>query len=289
MSSTFEPGGSIGSTGSVIDFVLPLEVREIAVIEGVENHESDVIAKNQYIDSLEAKLDADPSSFRDDPLLSQLSANTWGSDEQRAEQIKKSLEKQRPYSTFSYLEKTLGSDFAVDAGRKSASYLSVAQNVQYNFRIHHLLDEYKTALETPGLIVVYIGHSRYGRGPCCYDYEGKIPPQGEQWEDGTTATDGIFRMGYPYVPVEFEDMENHRYMFRPVPGEWDPPPNEFAAPKSRHPDARRSLSRITLPDDLQQFICQPVNRPFLELAKHLQGMPVDKLRSIAESLLEITY
>jgi hypothetical protein len=66
MSSTFEPGDSIGSTGSVIDFVLPLEVREIAVIEGVENHESDVIAKNQYIDSLEAKLDADPSSFRDE-------------------------------------------------------------------------------------------------------------------------------------------------------------------------------------------------------------------------------
>ena len=44
-----------------------------------------------------------------------------------------------------------------------------------------------------------------------------------------------------------------------------------------------------LPDELQQFVCQPVNRPFLELALHLQGMPVDKLRSIAESLLEITY
>jgi transcriptional regulator with XRE-family HTH domain len=44
-----------------------------------------------------------------------------------------------------------------------------------------------------------------------------------------------------------------------------------------------------LPEELQQFICQPVNRPFLELAKHFEGMPVDKLRSIAESLLEITY
>ena len=44
-----------------------------------------------------------------------------------------------------------------------------------------------------------------------------------------------------------------------------------------------------LPEDLQQFICQPVNLPFLELAKHFQGMPVDKLRAIAESLLEITY
>jgi transcriptional regulator with XRE-family HTH domain len=44
-----------------------------------------------------------------------------------------------------------------------------------------------------------------------------------------------------------------------------------------------------LPEELQQFVCQPVNRPFLELALHFQGMPVDKLRSIAESLLEITY
>ena len=44
-----------------------------------------------------------------------------------------------------------------------------------------------------------------------------------------------------------------------------------------------------LPEDLQQFICQPVNRPFLELAKRFQGMPVDKLRTIAESLLEITF
>jgi transcriptional regulator with XRE-family HTH domain len=44
-----------------------------------------------------------------------------------------------------------------------------------------------------------------------------------------------------------------------------------------------------MPEELQRFICQPINRPFLELALHFQGMPVDKLRSIAESLLEITY
>ncbi|MCE1254249.1 MAG: transcriptional regulator [Anaerolineae bacterium] len=44
-----------------------------------------------------------------------------------------------------------------------------------------------------------------------------------------------------------------------------------------------------LPEELQAFISQPVNRPFIELAFRLQNMPVDKLRSIAESLLEITY
>ena len=44
-----------------------------------------------------------------------------------------------------------------------------------------------------------------------------------------------------------------------------------------------------LPEELQHFVCQPVNRPFLELALHLQTLPVNKLRSVAESLLEITY
>ena len=44
-----------------------------------------------------------------------------------------------------------------------------------------------------------------------------------------------------------------------------------------------------LPEEVQIFISQPVNRPFLELAFRLQNLPVDKLRSIAESLLEITY
>lgn len=44
-----------------------------------------------------------------------------------------------------------------------------------------------------------------------------------------------------------------------------------------------------LPDDLQQFAAQPVNRPYLELAKKLSDMDVQKLRDIAEKLLEITY
>ena len=44
-----------------------------------------------------------------------------------------------------------------------------------------------------------------------------------------------------------------------------------------------------LPEDLQNFIVKPVNRPYLELAVRLSTLSVDKLRAVAEGLLEITY
>jgi len=45
---------------------------------------------------------------------------------------------------------------------------------------------------------------------------------------------------------------------------------------------------MDLPSDVQDFICQPVNRPYLELAMKLSSMSKDKLRSVAEGLLDIT-
>jgi transcriptional regulator with XRE-family HTH domain len=44
-----------------------------------------------------------------------------------------------------------------------------------------------------------------------------------------------------------------------------------------------------LPVELQQFVCKPINRPYLELALRLSDLPVDRLRTVAEGLLEITY
>jgi len=46
---------------------------------------------------------------------------------------------------------------------------------------------------------------------------------------------------------------------------------------------------LSLPSDLQAFVSKPVNRPYLELAVRLSEMSVDRLRSVAEGLLEITY
>lgn len=46
---------------------------------------------------------------------------------------------------------------------------------------------------------------------------------------------------------------------------------------------------LDLPGELQDFICKPVNRPYLYLAVRLSDLSVEKLRLVAEGLLEITY
>jgi transcriptional regulator with XRE-family HTH domain len=53
---------------------------------------------------------------------------------------------------------------------------------------------------------------------------------------------------------------------------------------------RRALERVRqLPPELRDFVGQPMNESFLRLAQQLSELPVGKLRSIAASLLEITY
>ena len=45
---------------------------------------------------------------------------------------------------------------------------------------------------------------------------------------------------------------------------------------------------LDMPVELQNFVCQPVNKPYLDLARKLSEMSTDKLRSVAEDLLDIT-
>ncbi len=45
---------------------------------------------------------------------------------------------------------------------------------------------------------------------------------------------------------------------------------------------------LQLPKELQAFVCQPVNRPYLDLAQKLSSMSNEQLRSVAEGLLDIT-
>ena len=45
---------------------------------------------------------------------------------------------------------------------------------------------------------------------------------------------------------------------------------------------------LDMPVELQNFVCQPINRPYLDLARKLSEMSTDKLRSVAEDLLDIT-
>lgn len=52
---------------------------------------------------------------------------------------------------------------------------------------------------------------------------------------------------------------------------------------------QRVMQQIAeLSPDLVEFISKPVNRPYLELAQRLSEMSVEKLRAVAEGLLEIT-
>ncbi len=45
---------------------------------------------------------------------------------------------------------------------------------------------------------------------------------------------------------------------------------------------------LELSPDLRAFVCMPVNRPYLELARNLSQLSTEKLRAVAEGLLDIT-
>lgn len=55
-----------------------------------------------------------------------------------------------------------------------------------------------------------------------------------------------------------------------------------------HKQQKEIAGFLELPEPLRQFVSQPINRPYLELAQRLSEMSVDKLRAVAEGLLEIT-
>jgi len=44
-----------------------------------------------------------------------------------------------------------------------------------------------------------------------------------------------------------------------------------------------------LPPNLQEFVCKPINRPYLDLALKLSDLSTDKLRAVAENILDITF
>lgn len=53
--------------------------------------------------------------------------------------------------------------------------------------------------------------------------------------------------------------------------------------------SQRAMQKfLDLPAEMQSFVCQPVNRPYLELAIKLSDMSKEKLRAVAEGLLDIT-
>ena len=134
--------------------------------------------------------------------------------------------------------------FGSDIERQTATelvFVNHNQQVRYSVRVVTQKDEYKTALETEGVHVVYGGHARYGRGACF----GATPAHGENWGRGTnTSTTGIFPMGYPYIGIPSDEIEEHQYTAFPVPTTVTSLPSA-----DRHPSIRGvSFRRIRVAD-----------------------------------------
>lgn len=53
-------------------------------------------------------------------------------------------------------------------------------------------------------------------------------------------------------------------------------------------DQQAIFEFLKLPPEMRSFVCLPVNRPYLDLARNLSQLSTDKLRSVAEGLLDIT-
>lgn len=87
-------------------------------------------------------------------------------------------------------------------------YLNKLQNVRYTVRITNTKNDIQKYLQKPGIIVIYDGHARYGRGPCF----GTSSAPGEDWGNGTDLNKtGMFRMGYRYLSVPASEIVTHGY------------------------------------------------------------------------------
>jgi transcriptional regulator with XRE-family HTH domain len=101
---------------------------------------------------------------------------------------------------------------------------------------------------------------------------------------GLTASQlDAYEMGEAPIPLPVLEQLGD-YLYHPI--------REFQDQKgplgSKIAEQRAVQGFLVLPADLQVFICKPVNRPYLELATRLSEMSVEKLRAVAEGLLEIT-
>ena len=122
-------------------------------------------------------------------------------------------------------------------GQQRALYYSRAQHVTYTMELVEDKRSFMQALGTDGIIVIYDGHARYGRGPCFGPDKGP----GDDWERGTTPAErGLFRMGFPCIGVSLHDILHHGYRTAALPAT-EPRPDRADC----DPDLRPHLGRLT--------------------------------------------
>jgi hypothetical protein len=121
-----------------------------------------------------------------------------------------------------------------DAPGGTFRFVNAEQGVRFSIRVVNTKDAFITALKTPDAHVIYSGHARYGRGPC-FGPGGDGP--GEMWEEGTSAGEGIFRMGFPFIAVDVHDL-THGYTANLAPADVRP------AAADCDPDLRNLLGTL---------------------------------------------
>ncbi len=131
-------------------------------------------------------------------------------------------------------------------------YTNTKQQIEWT--IEHVTDKqgFKAALETQGAIVMYVGHARYGRGPC-FGPPGHEP--GEDWEKGEDPNlTGIFRMGFKYVATPITEVESHGYTPNPATGEDLPLSGDDCDPELvPHLGSVREVVNSSLPKPLSKL------------------------------------
>ncbi|MDP2365633.1 MAG: hypothetical protein Q8M94_17940 [Ignavibacteria bacterium] len=175
-------------------------------------------------------------------------------DDLRARKAKNPRYSEEPLENF--LKDNCTTDFTAKDSTHF-EYINDDQQVHFFIEIVRSKEEFSKALDTPGIHVIYAGHSRYGRGTCFDpDVSSTLYTEGERWEQGDSKRNGMFRLGYPFIGIPFSDMEHHKYKFAPVAVEEKPP-----SLSDRHPEARSSLSRILLPDSLKTYVVPEFKSP----------------------------
>ena len=116
-------------------------------------------------------------------------------------------------------------------GRTHALYLNPVQNVIYQIDCVEDKAAFLDALRTEGIVVIYNGHARFGRGPC-FGPPGNLP--GDDWENGSDREHyGLFRMSYPFVGIPSHEIIKHGYHTEPLPASERPPAAADCDPELR--------------------------------------------------------
>jgi len=143
------------------------------------------------------------------------------------------------YAIPDYLVKKIGSDVTTLADG-TITYNSDAQHVTFVITQVTAKSDFKTALETAGIHVVYCGHARFGEGMCFGDNDSP----GEQWGNGTDNDTGDWRVGFPFIglPVTSDILE-HQFTINPVSGADSKPDSSDC-----HPHVRNVYSQLQVMD-----------------------------------------